>query len=442
MTVPALGPSVLWRFVEESADEAEFLFGQWEHALRSARYNLSKISQWLEDRLLGALDGVLAGGEAAYSELLFPMLAGSEPMQICAAACALAQAAVPSGIAALAAQWLRTPDDAGPWIRRGVELVASASVLAELRVRLRAGDAVVHAALLDAYSFRGVDPGSLLDDAVVGGEPLLQAALRTFARLPQYSNPAVITKALASPFPAVVDAAIEAGLIAGLPAARRQLDARREQLATGDGRLLSLLAVLGGQRERQRLVKWISTANKRPAAIVALGHSGTQAAADTCVELLRAGLAPRLAADALCTITGLDLYAQKLVAPEPDERQDSGESAANSADAEEQLGAADGLPLPDVHGVIAWWNQHRAALVPEVRYLAGQPASAAQLWKTLAEGPMRRRPPIALEVAMQSGGFTLRVDAFTKEQRHQLQQFQRSPSGAAYQAPHQAAVRE
>src|SRR5436190_11144567 len=50
--------------VEESLDEAAFLWGRWESELVSLTRSLDEVWTWTEDRLHGALDGVRAAGPA------------------------------------------------------------------------------------------------------------------------------------------------------------------------------------------------------------------------------------------------------------------------------------------------------------------------------------------------------------------------------------------
>src|SRR5688572_5122882 len=51
--------------VDESLDEAAFLWRRWEGELTSLTRNLDEIYSWTEDRLHGALDGVRVAGARA-----------------------------------------------------------------------------------------------------------------------------------------------------------------------------------------------------------------------------------------------------------------------------------------------------------------------------------------------------------------------------------------
>lgn len=434
MSSDTSSPSVLWERVEESAGEADFLWQMWERALRSEAYNLRKVSRWAEDRLLGALDGIRAGGQAAFERITLCALAGNEPMSICVAACTLAQDASPQAVEALSTELRQAEGPALSSLRRGMELAASPSLLSTLRTRLRGAAAPAQAALIEAYAFAGIDPGFLLAEAAASGDPvLLRAVLRVGLRLPQLADHAFVMRLLESRDPSIVDAAIATGLVLGLPAALRCL---RDQTENRVGsRLLAVLACIGGTNERARLMTMLSNKEQCKGAVVALGFSGTQDAADACVELLRNGIVPRLAADAFCTVTGLDLQAHKLIAPEPDADEELVSLDRDGLNADLSLTDEDTLPLPNIDGIIVWWNSHRTEFAPGIRYLAGHPANRASLWQMLADGPMRRRPALAFEVAIRTQGQWLTTDAFTTEQQHQLQRLEALQADAYYRSP-------
>ena len=434
MAAQALSPLLLWERVEESADEAEFLWRLWERALRSETYNLRKVTSFSEDRLLGALDGLRAGGEAAHDRVLFPALASEEPQRICAAACVLAQEASPQGIDALAAHWQGAEGPVLSSLRRGVELVATPALLAELSLRLRGAAPPAQAALLETYAFAGVDPGVLSHQAAVSEDPLLlRAHLRVAARLPQLADEASIRQSLAAKDPLLVEAAMTAGLVVGLPVALSRLRAQLEPLAAAHSPLLSLLASIGDAGDRAKVMALLSRPELCKGAVVALGFCGTKEAADACVELMRSGVVPRLAADSFCTITGLDLHEQKLIEPEPDSEPVPFEQ--DDLDQDLSLQDEEMLPLPRSAGVIAWWDSHRDEFLAGRRYLAGQPISQAVLWQSLTDGPMRRRPPLALELAIRTQGQWLQTTAFAFAQWRQLQQLLTLPGDALSRSP-------
>jgi hypothetical protein len=130
----------------------------------------------------------------------------------------------------------------------------------------------------------------------------------------------------------------------------------------------------------------------------ALGFAGGLAAAEACLELLAQELHPALAAEALGAITGLDLQREGLVVP-----------------------SEDPLPLPDIPGVIRWWNRNRLRFSADERYLGGRPRTADGIQEALEHGPTRRRPPLALEMAIRtSRRYVVTTDAFGTQQRREM----------------------
>src|SRR5262245_29573732 len=87
--MPYTPPQPRWDILEEHLDEAEFLWGMWEHALRAPNYDLDEVARGPEERLLAHLDGLVAGGPAVAPRLLVPALDAREPHRVAAAAAAL-----------------------------------------------------------------------------------------------------------------------------------------------------------------------------------------------------------------------------------------------------------------------------------------------------------------------------------------------------------------
>jgi uncharacterized protein (TIGR02270 family) len=188
-----------------------------------------------------------------------------------------------------------------------------------------------------------------------------------------------------------------------------------------------LLAALAGQApDHDALVLAADRPELRRDAIWALGFAGRRAGADLCVDLVCQDLEPRLAAEAFCAITGCDLQAEPGLAAPP-----SGEGEDAPAITNEDLAppAPDRLlPLPDAAGLTRWWQAARRGFSAEVRYLRGSPIDTTALQSELERGSMRRRPPIALELAIRTQGrYDVATAAFSWEQRRQLAAFSALP---------------
>jgi hypothetical protein len=72
----------------------------------------------------------------------------------------------------------------------------------------------------------------------------------------------------------------------------------------------------------------------------------------------------------------------------------------------------DPLPLPDAPACAAWWQQQPARFPAGARHLRGRPFGPGELLDALGAGPMRRRPILALELALRTGG-TCRIEPRT-----------------------------
>ena len=77
---------VLWDLVEDSFEEAAFLWSSWQDGLSSHSRDLQALSFWTEERLQGCLEGVRLAGDAAFESLLAPALASDDRWKLVVAA--------------------------------------------------------------------------------------------------------------------------------------------------------------------------------------------------------------------------------------------------------------------------------------------------------------------------------------------------------------------
>jgi uncharacterized protein (TIGR02270 family) len=431
MSGAAAPTTILDDLVEDSLEEADFLWGGWEAALGSHALGLDGVASWVEERLLGSLDGVILAGDAAIDGLLAPAIDGAAGARLSAAVFCLASLGTPAALGAVArafegagARADGRAEDRLAAFRRAFELVPSDLTALRLEPLLASAGPAERAALLDLRSFRrrpqvGADVADGLRSAA---PPLRCAALRAVARLPGPDALREVEAALADVEPACAAAAVEAGLRLGSLAAW----ARCRELARGPGPAagaqLSLLAALGGPAEHDVLFAALAAPALRRRALRALGFAGTRAAADACLEAMSAPADARVAAESFASMTGLDLAAERLVAPEPPEAEEPVPFEDDDLDADLVPAADDLLPLPDLAGVGRWWQARRAAFQPGRRYLGGRPATLAALHDQLERGPMRRRADLALELNIRTAGLhDVEARAFTTTQRRQLQ---------------------
>jgi uncharacterized protein (TIGR02270 family) len=437
-------PAPLWSLVEESLDEAAFLWSQWEDALLTHAHDLASVSFWIEERLLGAVDGLRAGGAPALDPLLIPALGGDDGLRATAAAHAIAGEAEAAGMAALIEAWRGAGPERLAALQRALELTpidpapgpGKGGSWERFERALDGAGPGARAALLDAQAFQGLAPRRAIAEGVASGHPGLQAAaLRALRHTPVVPGLPAVESYLDAPDRTVRDAAIETGLIQGSPSAWTRCQELLAAPAPGDGGALLLGALLGPERVQPKLAAAAANPQLRGQALFALGFAGTRAAAEICLEAMADEELAQLAGEAFCAISGLDLAAEKLIVREA-EPEEPIPFESEDLDADLVPRPEDRLPRPDRAGVIRWWNAQRGRFTAGQRYVGGHPVSLAALQAVLLRGPMRRRHAVALELAVRTaGGYQVSTRAFSRAQRRQMAAFDRLDATALRRLP-------
>lgn len=390
--------------VEEHLDEAAFLAVQWERALVDPEYVLAEVAAGPEERLFAHLDGLVLNGPSAAEALLVPALSGDEPERVFAAACALL--AVEEGdLAGPVLEALGAAEAEGrAAIVRALGVSPRADVGALAAPLLASGDPVRQAAALRVLASRRLDPGAPLDPFLAAKDPALrQAALIAARAFPERAMPHLVEAALDADDPEERALATEAGLVLRIDAAWAAVE--RDVKATGpEFARAARLWGLSGEPDVSRLVAALDDEARRGAALFALGFTGAPAAVDAAIPHLADSGTAKLAGEVVTSVTDLVLeggYAK------PPERWDP--DAPEEEAAEEWTPEAE-LPAPDPLAVEGFWNGARERYAAAPRWQYGAPWSAGGLLAALESAPMRRRPALALDLAIRSRG-VLRLDA-------------------------------
>jgi uncharacterized protein (TIGR02270 family) len=413
----------MWDLVEESLDEAEFLWRQWEAALSTHDRDLGGVRFWVEERLSGSLDGLRAAGAAAYESLLVPALEAEDPFRATAAAHVLAVAGDPRGGGALAGAVRDAKIDRLPIFRRALELAPAQAVVAHVEpVLAKTSSAEVAALLLDVASFQQRDAAEQARRAAGEANSILQAAgLRALRSSRADPGLDLVERHLGSADRSVRQAAIETGLLGGAPAAWACC---RESVSTpepGSDRTLLFLALLGGDAEVRGLVALLGDAGVQRGALFALGFAGTRLAADACLEATKDEALAKLAGEAFCAIVGLDLAKEGMVSSDPERPAEPIPFEEEDLDADIAAKPEELLPRPDPARLGVWWEGHRRLFAANERYIGGARADLAGLQSALEHGPTRRRHAIAAELAVRSGGrYRVETRAFSADQQRQM----------------------
>lgn len=405
LSPPSLDEPVLWDVAEEHMEEAGFLWSLWEQSLDAPDFTLEQVVLGEEERLLAHLDGLVVGSEAVASRLLLPAVEEEEDSELVLAA-ALSLMLGGQGSRAVAAALAEAEGERRRALIRSLQLAPSALAAHVAAPLLEHERSPVRAAALEVLAFHQVDLAEVLVRHLQDRDAWVRHGALLAARAPSGRTlEAFIGQAASDDDPAVRDAALVAGMIHGLP---RAWERCREVVQGGEAhprQAMELLALLGGSGALTILLEGLERSAHRADAIWALGHSGWPEVVPFCLDHLdgEATLA-RLAGEAVCAITGLDLVQARIVLPEPPEEEAPEDADGEDLEVAMAPSAEEALPLPDAAGVRAWWGREGGRFAAGTRYLNGMPRGGAAVAAALRQGPMRRRHALALELAMRSGG--------------------------------------
>ncbi|ATB41513.1 hypothetical protein CYFUS_006979 [Cystobacter fuscus] len=389
MPRPTDPPPLRWDIAEEHLDEAAFLLNRWEESLSSPLYTPREVAGGPEERLLAHVDALALGGPQVARRLLLPRLAADSREESFAAGLSLL---------GMEEDWsgaiLDVLQEGEPHQREGLREALRLSSRPGLAPHLLAAfervGPTARAALLDVLVARQHPPPGSLDHLVADEDPdLACAALRAARHFPTLIKLASLLQALHSDAPAIRGAALETGLILGLPEAWHAYEQSIASLSESWKPVAEVWALGSSGQELEPLLRGLDAPATRRDALWALGFSGRLAAAQALLPWLRDEALARVAAEAFTAITGLPLE-QGFVLPPVENEEDGGPEGD--------------LLSPDAGRIEAWWKEAHSRFKPTERYLGGDPWSPERLLEFLEHGPMRRRPVLALELAIRTGG--------------------------------------
>jgi uncharacterized protein (TIGR02270 family) len=411
-----------WDLIEESLDEAVFLWKRWETDLASPTRSLDEVWSWTEDRLQGALAGVRVARDGLV-RLIQSAMEGGDPVRL--TTCAhLLSGRCPANACVQLADFVREASGPRLWsMVRGIEAAELDASFAPVVGVLSSSGPEHLAALCRLRAFRRSPPGQEVAEAFASGGPLVQVeALRALRHVRDDSAGKYVTAGLKSDDPAVRKAAIECGVRrrhAGAWDALRTLVYERNPES---GPFLSLLASLGSQEDSQLVIGALREPVLQRAGLFALGYIGTPEAVEICLTAMRDPKLARSAGAAYCAITGADLERDALAAPEPKEEGDVPVTLeadlrdANLVPEPHQL-----WPLPDESCVRSHWQTVKSRYVRGARHFSGKPVSVDTLVAAIEQGPMLRRPDLITELTIRSGGlYDAEPRAFAHVQRRMM----------------------
>jgi len=419
---------IVWNIIEEHFNEAEFLFGQWERALRSPRFDLSDLGTKIEQRLEAHLDGLVVGGPAVAERVLCQELKNlEEPGRAKTAALTLLFDLSLDTANQVVDVALEAEEPLQSAVSRAIILADVAHLDALLLERFREAEQEADLAiLLKILTARGVDTRYKADGCLESSCPALTvAALESATRFQS-------TSALAfaeSHLDAVDTHLRKTALIAGITLGSRMAWEYCLHVAAGSGifdpELQAIIAVLGTPDDHEILYRQLEIPAQLDKKIWVLGFCGTDRSADVCLGFLRNPdeRVAKAAADSLAWIGGLDLSLEKFQKPpaEPAEEATLPPIEKDDLNADLSLTGFDDIAVPNPEPIMHWWNSFRDRLVQGRLYTLGQQRSAQTRIYALEVGALWRRHVIGLELAARSGGACqVSTDAFSTRQRRQI----------------------
>jgi len=408
-----------WDLIEESLDEAAFLWKRWEMDLASTTRNLDEIWSWTEDRLQGALDGVRVAREELPG-LIAKALETSNPAQLTVCAHLLAARSTVAAVAQLA-EVIRQAQGPQLWAMiRGIETAELDAGFAPVTTALSSSDPEHTAALCRLKSFRRSSPGRDVAEAFSSGDPLIQVeALRVLRHAQDDSAGKFVSAGLRSDSPAVRRAAMECGVrqrqASAWEAVRRLAHERNPECEP----FLTLLASLGSPEDMQLVLGSLREPALQRSGLFALGFIGTPEAVEICLTAMRDPKLSRCAGEAYCAVTGADLERDQLMADESGEESPALEADDLDADLVPTLQQL--WPLPDPSRVRGHWEAAKARYTRGARHYLGKPVNVDVLLAAIEQGPMLRRPDLITELTIRSGGrYDVEPRACTPVQRRMM----------------------
>jgi len=383
-------PAIAWDIYEEHLDEAAFLWGQWRSALDAATFALHDVIVGPEERLRAHLDGLVLGGTRVAEKLLVPALGDDDAGKVAAAAWALVQAEDADHLnAVVEALGKAEKKEARVALAQALVYAPRADLMTRTLPLLADSPPALQAVIVDIAVTRGGLAQLPLEALLATRNPELSAAaLRAVRRAPHPDHARFVEPALASPYVAVREAAIEAGVILGLRGAWQACNKLVARNASGSRLPLALLALGGDTADLNTVIKRLGVKTLQREALWALGFSGTVDAAEAALALLDDEELAKVAGESFATITGVAIAGALSKAGETDNT-----SPPELEDDDAPLPvvhADDGLPTPHGERVRAWWEKAKPHFQPGVRYLYGQPATGELLRRALDVGPTWR----------------------------------------------------
>ncbi len=411
-------PALLWDVQAEHLSEAETCVETWEVSLGSPIHTLDEVRAGPEERLMANTQGLVIGGHPVFERLVRPVLdkeLNDDRFRTAAAALTLLDGDGRDSPDRVLAYFPKARAEGWWGLIRASHLSRRTDLAERILAEIESLEGMALAGRLEVLAGLGVDVGKPLRKWLrPDNHPAIR---RVSARLARHCSSSKILRQLIplmrDPDPWLREAAIESALIRGLPGSWEAACAtafERDAPAGLRRRALAWVAIQGDSNVHARI---LGPLKARPSAdlLWAASISGRAQAVAIAIDLLDHPQLDRLAGDVVACITGLSTQ-------DPRFWLDEGATGRYGAHPAEALPAladddldADLVPpehlrlrRPNPEQIRHWWQFAAADFSPAWRYLGGRPLELATLHAGLRTAPMRRRHPLALELAIRSAG--------------------------------------
>ena len=383
-TMPApVIPSVLEQHVEELTS----LWAVRDGLCEAPHIRLRDLARF-DERIAAHTDGCVLAGQHG-SAMLTANLADVSASRVFAAAVVAFELADTTAIARCVALAEATAE-AQPGLASAVGWVSATCLKGIVRDLLGATSAFQRTLGLAACRLHGVDPGSVLVEAVKGTDgATCSAAIRTagslglrdFASVPAAEGTNdecrfwfAWTRVLLGDRDRAVSVLAQTATVPGLHRARAFAVALQSM---NSGAAHSLLKDLAGDSSQLR---WL---------IRGSGIAGDPGYVPWLVGQMRDDKSARLAGEAFTLISGADLEATRLGRPKPEGFEPS--PTDNPDDDNVDMDQDEGLPWPDVEKIEKWWAANASRFHKGQRYFMGAPVTREHCLDVLKNGHQRQR---------------------------------------------------
>ncbi|MFV8755986.1 HEAT repeat domain-containing protein [Nannocystaceae bacterium ST9] len=413
-------PALLWDVQEEHLGEAETCVELWEASLSSAIYTLAEVGAGPEERLMAHTQGMVIAGHPVLERLIRPVLdreLNEDRFRTAAAALTLLDGGGRDGPDRVLAYFPKARAHGWWGLIRATHLSRRTDLAERILAEIEPLDGLPLAGRLEVLAGLGVDTGKPLRKWLHHGHPAIR---RVAARLARHSSSSKILRQLLpmlrDPDPWLREAAIESALIRGLPGsweAACDTAFARDTPASLRRSALAWIAMQGDAEVHARLFDLLES-RPSPDLLWAAAISGRPEAVVLALDLLDHPKLARLAGEVVTHVAGLSTHDHRFWL-------DEGAAGGYGASASEALPplARDDLDAnlvppellrlrrPDPERIREWWRAVEGYFSPAWRYLAGRPLDLAAMRAGLNDAPMRRRHPLALELAIRTAGVGL-----------------------------------